>query len=174
MNRLFGVVNGIYQCNLDRSNELNERIYERNVPSSTLQPQFGIRPVATKYELLPIFDRRMPATVPIKQEVPYNIVATFNPGTAQGPWSGFAGNVNNESILRNQFFALQSNGQSAYVPSSTSDMYQVNVNSNVIVNQPFPSLFSEPALAPFNPDENNIAINMFDNCTRQQIKNINC
>ena len=51
MNRLFGVVNGMYQCNLDRSNELNERIYERNVPSSTLQPQFGIRPVATKYEL---------------------------------------------------------------------------------------------------------------------------
>ena len=63
MNRLFGVVNGIYQCNLDRSNELNQRIYERNVPSSTLQPQFGIRPVATKYEMLPIFDRRMPATV---------------------------------------------------------------------------------------------------------------
>lgn len=173
MNRLFGVVNGMYQCNLDRSNELNERIYERNVPSSTLQPQFGIRPVATKYEMLPIFDRRMPATVPIKQELPYNIESTFNPGTTQAPWTGFAENVNNESILRNQVFALQTNGQSTYIPASTSDMYQVNVNSSVKVNQPFPSLFSEPDLASFNPDENNIAINIFDNCTRQQIKNIN-
>jgi len=172
MNRLFGVVNGMYQCNLERANQLNERIYERNVPSSTLQPQFGIRPVATKYEMLPIFDRRMPASVPIKQEVPYNIEATFNPGTAQAPWSGFAENVNNESRLRNQFFALQTNGQAAYVPSSTSDMYQVNVNSTIKVNQPFPSLFKDPALAPFNPDENNIAINVFDNCTRQQVKNI--
>lgn len=172
MNRLFGVVNGMYQCNLERANQLNERIYERNVPSSTLQPQFGIRPVATKYEMLPIFDRRMPASIPIKQEVPYNIEATFNPGTAQAPWSGFAENVNNESRLRNQFFALQTNGQAAYVPSSTSDMYQVNVNSTIKVNQPFPSLFKDPALAPFNPDENNIAINVFDNCTRQQVKNI--
>jgi len=174
MNRLFGVVNGIYQCNLDRSNELNQRIYERNVPSSTLQPQFGIRPVATKYEMLPIFDRRMPATVPIKQELPYNIEATFNPGSAQAPWSGFAENVNNESRLRNQFFANQTNGQAAYVPSSTSDMYKVNINSTIKVNQPFPSLFKDSALAPFNPDENNIAINVFDNCTRQQVKNINC
>ena len=93
MKGLFGVVDGVYQCNLDRSNELNERIYERNVPSSTLQPQFGIRPVATKYEILPIFDRRMPPTVPIKHELPYNIQSTFNPGTSQAPWSGFAGNI---------------------------------------------------------------------------------
>ena len=174
MNRLFGVVSGVYQCNLDRSNELNERIYERNIPSSTLQPQFGIRPVATKYSVMPIFDQRMPATVPIKHEMPYNLEATFNPGTAQAPWSGFAENINKESRLRNQFFALQTNGQAVYIPSSTSDMYQVNVNSNTKVNQPFPYLFKEPALAPFNPDENNIAINMFDNCTRQQVKNINC
>jgi hypothetical protein len=174
MKGLFGVISGVYQCNLDRSNELNERIYERNVPSSTLQPQFGIRPVATKYELLPIFDRRMAPTVPIKHELPYNIESVFNPGTAQAPWSGFAQNVNNESRLRNQFFALQTNGQSAYIPSSTSDMYQVNVNSNIKVDQPFPNLFNVPTLEPFNPDENNIATNMFDNCTRQQLKNINC
>lgn len=174
MKGLFGVVDGVYQCNLDRSNELNERIYERNVPSSTLQPQFGIRPVATKYEILPIFDRRMPPTVPIKHELPYNIQSTFNPGTAQAPWSGFAGNINNESMLRNQFFALQTNGQAFYIPSSKSDMYQVNVDTNSKDIQPFPSLFKEQTLDPFNPDENNIAINVFDNCTRQQIKNINC
>ena len=54
MNKLYGVVNGLYQCNLDRASELSERMYERNIPSSTLQPQFSIRPVSTKYDILPI------------------------------------------------------------------------------------------------------------------------
>jgi len=174
MNKLYGVVNGLYQCNLDRASELSERMYERNIPSSTLQPQFSIRPVSTKYDILPIFDRRMPATVPIKHEVPYNSETTFNPGTTQSPWSGFAKNINKESMLRNQFFALQTSGQAIYIPASTSDMYQVKVTSGPPVQQPHPNLFANPVLAPFNPNEVNIAGHLFDNCTRQQIKNINC
>ena len=174
MNRqlLYGVVHGIYHCNLNRSNKLNQRIYERNIPSSTLEPQYGIRPLATKYEILPIFDRRMSSRLPIKQELSYNIEDTFNPGTTQGPWSGFAKNINKESLLRNQVFPLKTNSTTTYIPSSTSDMYQVNVNSSHKVIQPFPNLFNEPILNSFNPNENNIADNIFDNCTRQQIKNI--
>ena len=37
----------------------------------------------------------------------------------------------------------------------------LNVNDNSKDIQPFPSLFKEQTLDPFNPDENNIAINMF-------------
>ena len=35
-----------------RTEELNSRIMERNMPTSTLQSTFGIRPVSTKYSSL--------------------------------------------------------------------------------------------------------------------------
>jgi len=166
-----GVVNGLYYCNLNRANELNERISSRNVPSNPLQAQFSIRPVSTKYEILPIFDRRPLPTVPIQRQPTFNMETTFNPGTANGPWSGFATNVNDESTLRNQFFALQKNPQAYYIPPSTSDMYQVKVDGTQL-NQPFPDLFRQQQFQQFNPNECDMGKNFFDNCTRQQVKEL--
>ena len=104
---MYGVIDGGMFCNLGRNSELSERMAQRNVPSAPLQPQFSLRPVSTKYALLPVVDRRAPASVPIKVEPTYSTRRIFNPGTAQAPWSGFATNVNKESELRDQFFALQ-------------------------------------------------------------------
>ena len=171
MSKLYGVIDGVYYCGNERTEELSRRMAERNIPSAPLQPQFGIRPVSTKYEMMPIFDRRAKATVPIKRQPTFNPEVTFNPGSANAPWSGFASNIHKESQLRNQFFALQKCEQSNYVPSSTSDMYNVHVSGRQ-EQQPFPNLFSEPELAPFNPNECNIGGNLFDNCTRQQLKNV--
>lgn len=171
MSQLYGVVNGVYFCGMERTEELSRRMAERNIPSSQLQPQFSIRPVSTKYEMMPIFDRRPKPKVPIKREPTYNVGTTFNPGSAQSPWSGFASNINKESQLRNQFFALQKCEQPNYVPSSTSDMYQVQVSGRQ-EQQPFPGLFTEPELSPFNPNVCNLGGNIFDNCTRQQLKNV--
>jgi hypothetical protein len=171
MNQMHGVVDGIYQCNNGRVDEINSRIAIRNVPSGPLQPQFSMRPVSTKYALLPIFDRRAPVTEPINDIGTYNIKQTFNPGTAQAPWSGFASNVNDESTLRNQFFALQSCEQPNYVPGSNSDLYNVEAVGRE-AKQPFPSLFTTPDLGDFNPNPCNLGCNIFDNCTRVQVKNI--
>jgi hypothetical protein len=174
MSKLYGVIEGVYYNGFERTEELSKRMYERNVPSKTLQPQYGIRAVSTKYDLMPILERHTdPAsTIKIKKEPVYNIEQTFNPGTSQAPWSGFASNINNESRLRNQFFALQSSCQSAYIPSSTSDMYDVQINSGLYVHQPFPDLFSTPQLEQFNPNSYNIGKNTFENCTRQQLKTV--
>ena len=46
--KMYGVVNGVYQCNQERTVELDERIYDRLWPSTPLQPQYSIRPVSTK------------------------------------------------------------------------------------------------------------------------------
>ena len=100
-----------------RDVELSNRIAARNMPSRPLQPQFSMRPVSTKYALLPIIDRRAPASVPIHKEPTYSVENVFNPGDAQAPWSGFATNVNDESSLRGMFFALQNCEQKEYVPS---------------------------------------------------------
>jgi hypothetical protein len=113
---MFGVINGMYTCNHERVDDINNRIADRNVPSTGLQPQYSIRPVATKYGYMQVLDQYKKTTVPLNQYTPYSTKAIFNPGNAQAPWSGFSNNVNIESSLRNQFFALQKCEQSDFVP----------------------------------------------------------
>jgi len=164
-----------------RTEELNDRMIQRNQPSTPLQPQFGIRPLSTKYAMMPIFDRRPVPTVSIQTQPTYDIQTTFNPGTAQAPWSGFATHINDESQLRNQYFALQRGaGQGVYIPPKNSDMYEApnfaSASANAVGSsssqQPFPDLFEKQAFMPFNPCPAGNGVNFFDNCTRQQIKEI--
>jgi len=93
-----GIFEGVYYCNLNRNEELNQRISNRNIPSGYLDAKFSPRPVSTKYSLLPVVDQYKKANTPIITSAPYNIGKTFNPGNAQGPWSGFATNVDVESV----------------------------------------------------------------------------
>jgi hypothetical protein len=104
-------------------NVSNQRIADRNIPSQPLQTYLDVRPVQTKYTLLPIVDVQPPATVEIKVQPTYNTSKIFSPGNRESPWSGFATNVDVESVLRSQIFALQKCSQAIYVPSSTSDLY---------------------------------------------------
>ena len=101
----------------------------------------------------------------------YNIQQTFNPGTASAPWGGYSSHVNDESRLRNQFFAIQKCEKSEYVPPSTSDLYNYKINSQP-VHQPFPKLFEEQQFNKFNPNVCNLGKNLFDNSTRVQLKNL--
>jgi hypothetical protein len=153
-----------------RTEELNQRISDRNMPSKNLQPQFDIRPVSCKNIKMPILDRRTIDTVPIQNMSTYDIRTTFNPGSAQAPWSGFASNINDESRLRNQFFALQKGAnQSYYIPAKNSDMYNVEIPLTDD-QQPFPELFNKTKFDEFNPCPTGLGINFFENFTRQQIK----
>jgi hypothetical protein len=167
---MYGVTNTIYFCNNDRVDELNDRIYNRNIPSQKLQSQFDIRPVSTKYAMMPIFDRRAIPTVPIERMPTYSLANTFNPGNSQSPWSGYATNIDDSSKLRNQFFALQKCDQAYYIPSTKSDLYQVEVTGQA-VQQPFPDLFTKQVFLPFNPNTCGGNESFFDNCVRQQVKN---
>ena len=67
---MYGVVNGAYICNIARDNELNIRIAERNIPSKPLEPAFSLRPISTKYTLMPTVDEYKEHSVPIRN---YNI-----------------------------------------------------------------------------------------------------
>ena len=165
---MYGVVDGVYYNTQDATDELNHRLAKRNISSSQLQPQFSSRPVSTKYSLMPIVDRHAPTTVPIVKQPLYNVENVFNPGNTMSPWGGFSVNVNNESLLRNQLFALQSSAQAVYIPSSNSDMYKVIVSGRNEV-QPFPDLFKEEKFEPFNPNTLHIESNVFNNSTREQL-----
>ena len=54
MDKMYGVTDGVYICNQERADELNNRISSRNIPSNGLQPQYSIRPTCTKYGYMPI------------------------------------------------------------------------------------------------------------------------
>jgi hypothetical protein len=155
-----------------RVDSTNLRIYERNIPSQILQPYLSVRPVMTKYSIMPIVDPRAPIHVPMEQLPIYNTEKVFNPGNATAPWSGYASNVNVESDLQNRIFALQKCSQSVYVPDSNSDLYNFAFKPNKEINQPFPYLFKNEDFSEFNPNTENIAHGLFQNSTRQQLKNV--
>jgi hypothetical protein len=153
--------------------ETNTRIYDRNIPSQVLQPYIDVRPVLTKYSYFPIVDPRKELNVKLMQAPTYNVHQVFNPGNTESPWSGFASNINKESELRNQIYALQKCSQAVYVPSSKSDLYEYKFKT---ITQPNPHelLFTNNSFSSFNPnpDENIVGTNIFNNSTRVQVRDL--
>jgi hypothetical protein len=157
-----------------RQKTIYQRSYERNIPSQPLQPYLEARPVLTKYAVMPIVDNRSNISTPLNQYATYTPETIYNPGNDFGPWSGYASNVNHESELRNQIFALQSCSQATYVPSSKSSLYDVQWKNNSKPQQPFPELFKNEQFSPFNPNlnPNVVGYALFNNATRQQVKDL--
>ena len=162
------------ECVSNIQNVTNRRIYDRNIPSQMLQQYVDVRPVMTKYSYLPIVDPRREVGVRMKQYPTFNPHTVFNPGNTQSPWSGFSSNINTESVLRNQVFALQKCSQAVYVPSSNSDLYNYSFNPNKYQNQPHSLLFEKETFCSFdpNPDPNIVGTYMFSNPTRAQVKDL--
>jgi hypothetical protein len=125
----------------------------------------------TKYAVMPILDPREQPHVKLTIEPNYNINNVFNPGTS-APFSGYSTNINVESELRNQIYALQKCSQSAYIPKSNSDLYVLQFNSSSKEQQPFPNLFVQEKYNDFNPNPYHIGNDLFNNSTRTQTKNL--
>ena len=146
----------------------------RNIPSQPLQPYLDARPVLSKYSILPVVDPRKEVNTVLNQRATYTPQTIFNPGNDSAPWSGYASNVNHESELRNQIFAIQSCSQASYVPSSNSSLYNDKWQNSNMPEQPFPDLFKQEQFNPVNPnpDPNKIGFAMFNNSTRQQVREL--
>ena len=161
------------ECVSNIHKETNKRIYDRNIPSQMLQPYLDVRPVMTKYSYFPIVDPRKEISVPMEQMPTYNVNKVFNPGNTTSPWSGFASNINLESELRNQVYALQKCSQSVYVPKSNSDLYDYKFKT---VTQPNPHelLFQNESFSSFNPnpDAKTVGSGIFLNSTRVQVRDM--
>ena len=161
------------ECVADIHKQTNQRIYDRNIPSQMLQPYIDVRPVMTKYSYFPVVDPRKTINVPLKQMPTYNVNNVFNPGNTTSPWSGFASNINLESELRNQVYALQKCSQAEYVPNSGSDLYEYNFKT---VKKPNPHelLFQSQSFEQFNPNPNQdiVGSGIFYNNTRCQIRDL--
>lgn len=170
------IYNYVDQPVSQRQQTTNLRTYTRNIPSHTLQPYLDARPVMSKYAFLPVNEHRTQAKTLVYQQPTYSQESVYNPGD-RAPWSGYSSNINHESELRNQIYALQDCSQAVYVPSSNSSLYQWKwtQNNKQIQSQPFPSLFETTPIGPrSNPQVNSdkIGFGLFNNATRQQTKDL--
>ena len=151
---------------------MNQKLYNRNVPSQMLQPYLNVAPVSTKYSVLPIVDVRKQQRTPFIQRPTYNLSDTFNPGSGGAPWSGYSQKINDESVLRNQVYALQRGSQSDYIPSSGSDLYSSPICVNTVAPNQFPYLFRNDITATNKhvlPEHHDVHHTIFSNHTRQQL-----
>ncbi len=164
----------LYRGQFARNDELNHRVLVRNEPDEPLPPNFTPRPTLTRYSLFPMLDARMPSSVSIQPNYNYSLSTNFTPPLMKvGPVSGFMNNVELESDLRNQKYALQKgNDKTTYVPSSNSDLYKVYIPSSPS-EQPHPGLFEEKFFSQSthpNLQNGNLGKDRFHNHTRVQNK----
>jgi hypothetical protein len=172
---------GIYYGQFDRLDSINQAVYQRNIPETTLRPNFDSRSVPTKNIRFSAVQehRRLPQdAVSYPNYDPHN-EQVFAPIQSRGPPAYFLASVDTESTLRNQFFALQHGAdQATYIPSSTSDLYRTHVPIQSHPDpQPFPSLFRT---VPLNTTTNQyidqsqyIGKDTFNNCTQTQMRGSN-
>ena len=119
-----GAVQGLWQGQQGRLDDLDARLFERQFPDRPLQPNFDFRPVATKYAYLPIIDRRAKPSVPIVNHGVYDTTTNFSPATSNGPVATYLANIDLETVLQNRHVSLQHGAdQGVYVPNSSSDLY---------------------------------------------------
>ena len=122
--KVTGAINGLWQGQHERLDELDARLAERQFPDRPLQPNFRFHAVPTKYSHFPIIDRRTKPQVAIRQEEPYNTATNFSPATSNGPVASYLANIDLETVLQNRHVSLQHGvDQGVYVPSSKSDLY---------------------------------------------------
>ena len=177
-----GLIEGVHRevvvGQFERLDEINNRINSRRFSDYPLEPNFSPRPVSTKYSLMPVMAKNSnpEPTVPIQPQLEHIIQMNFNPATRNGPFKTYARNVDTETVLRNQTMALQKSSQSVYVPSSTSDLYNVSVVSRPVF-QPYSHLFDTPSFTQgVHPNLLNsgskIGKDQFFNSTRTQLRQV--
>lgn len=158
---------GILFGQYEQLDELNERLYNRNVTLASLPANMNARSVPTRNTIYPVHDKR------IKYEKPQYLDDEFAPMQSNAPPSGFK--IDTESQLRNQCFALQHGAsQGVYIPDSASDLYNVRIPAiSSPTPQPFPNLFSVPRMTTAPPPlSDHIGVNTFQNHTRTQLRNV--
>lgn len=166
-----GVFNGAWYCNTHRTQELSNRIYNRNLPTGALSLSYDPRPTQTRYVKMPVVDCRKSSSVPCKNEVIFNPYTTFTPGQT-APFSGFATDIDQESRIQSRFFPLQKGAQSKFIPSSNSDLYRVDMNITHPVVMNHPLLFKQEQFAPANMNKCGLSNKIFNNFTRFDLRNI--
>jgi hypothetical protein len=150
--------------------EINNKIYQRFVPSHSLPPNLSVYPVPTKYVKLGVTDNHPEQNTKQHNYANYQSNTMFCPTLKNNNYNGYSNNIHLESELRNQFVALQKCDASEYIPNYKSNLYFYSTPSNNTDIQPFEHLFDTSIYMPFQPIAKERHNSLFFNHTRQQLK----
>jgi hypothetical protein len=168
-----------------RVEDINQRVYMRNLPSGPLRPSFSNRPVSTKYTHFQTYTHSNSQSTTnenqthtnLQYPIVYHPSRIYQAGASRGVWEGFARHVDDETILRNQHILLSKEDVNQWVPSSQSDLYQSpnTYSQQRQENQPFPHLWREEQFNSFQPNlhKEHLGTHLWANHTRQQLKIVN-
>jgi hypothetical protein len=169
-----GAVNGLWQGQHERLDELDARLADRQFPDRPLQPNFRFHAVPTKYSIFPIIDRRTKPQVPIRREETYNTATNFSPATSNGPVASYLANIDLETVLQNRHVSLQHGAdQGVYVPNSKSDLYGFSAVGRQEDMGERSMIFDKHSLATRGSDvARQIGQDRFHNNTRTQLRGL--
>jgi len=154
-----------YFCNYERLEQLNERLYNRNLASTNIPTTVDPRPQHTRRGV------QYGQTNLKHKPIQYFTSTHFLPSNSKYPYIGYAKSIDAEHHLRNQFFPKQKECvYTSYIPSTKSSLYnQYNVDVNHDI-QKHSLLFKEPEMSLHNPSHIE-ETRVFFNDTRQLVKN---
>ena len=139
--------------NEERVDELNDRIFSRNIGTHNPIMSFDPRSQTTSNTIFPGMNPLRPTEDNncLKQSQYFNTHKHFLPGDKQ-PYSGFASQVRSE----NELILNPSNCDRAFIPNSNSDLFQedhtlstkVDISTHPLLNRTF--VFQPRNMNPFN------------------------
>ena len=160
-----------YYCQQERTTQLSDRMYKRNLAEGSLAPHMIARSVSTRLETLPMMDCRKVVPTKMANYGAYDSMETFHPGSS-APYSGYCNNVDIETHLRNTIHPLQKAPQSKFIPDSSSDLFNTKHFKQTHGVDPNDLLQRPEQFDAFNPNRCLLGKNLFDNHTRQQTKDV--
>ena len=160
-----------YYCQQERTTQLSDRMYKRNLADGPIAPNIIARSVSTRLETLPMMDCRKVAPTLIAKYPTYSGHHNFHPGSS-APYSGYCKNIDIETHLRNTIHPLQRAPQSKHIPDSSSDLFNTKHFKETMGVDPSDLLQKQELFAPFNPNKCHLGNRLFDNHTRQQTKDV--
>ncbi len=160
-----------YYCQQERTTQLSDRMYKRNLAEGSLAPHMIARYVSTRLETLPMMDCRKVVPTKMANYGAYDSMETFHPGSS-APYSGYCNNVDIETHLRNTIHPLQKAPQSKFIPDSSSDLFNTKHFKQTHGVDPNDLLQRPEQFDAFNPNRCLLGKNLFDNHTRQQTKDV--
>tara|TARA_B100000795_G_C22640306_1_gene376195 strand:- start:157 stop:702 length:546 start_codon:yes stop_codon:yes gene_type:complete len=163
----------IWICNIDRTQELSRRINKRRYPDAKMSVNIAPRAVQTQRVHFPMLDSRKVSNVNMENRGVFDNEKIFSPGDS-APFNGFASKIDDESNLKNIIYPIQDGFQSKYIPNMTSDLF---MNHRLVAGRnevnPHTGLFEEHEYFTKPPCyRDQIGTEIFNNCTKVQIKNI--
>ena len=167
MSKLHGVFYGLNMHTHNQEQEINKKSYAHQVLQQPVEYKYNPVPQGTRCTKFPCYINNNNNHL-----LSQNTNLAFVPNAKQGTFNGYMSHIDDETILRNQTFALQKSDKSVYVPDSTSDLYQATVNNinghpgqhNLLWNVDVPSSSSHNV-------SSNIGFETFNNHTRVQRNN---